>query len=453
MGAPIPGTGAPMVAPCHARHNGLWTTPRRPQLVLRSAAGPGSMAGVFDDAWLTDLLRHRSGLLTDAGVAQELAATLAVHHPTVDGGGIATRALQDALDEAWERGWQPADLVHAARREATSASVPLAVALIGEHARRSDAERRAPDAWLAQLHDLGALPPGAPEVVAAWHRAHRRPPAEAWRTVLRLAGLLRTAARIDQLVPPPSRWPAARPAARPATRTAAPDDARVLRRIRGLLAKAESTEFPEEAESLTAKAQELMARHAVDAALLGAAADGPAPAGVGTRRVHVDDPYVRAKMQLLGAVSDANGVRLVWYRSLGIANLVGMPADLDAVELLFTSLLLQVAQALAVAERRAGHRSASRSFRRSFLLGYAHRIGERLTTARQQATAEAAAEKGVDLRPVLRSRQAAVESAFTELFPRVRTSRSRASVDGGGWYAGRAAADRADVGTRRSSLR
>jgi hypothetical protein len=46
-----------------------------------------------------------------------------------------------------------------------------------------------------------------------------------------------------------------------------------------------------------------------------------------------------------------------------------------------------------------------------------------------------------------------VEKATAELFPRVRTSRSRASVDAGGWYAGRQAAERADVGHRRSSLR
>src|SRR5205085_8849657 len=111
------------------------------------------------------------------------------------------------------------------------------------------------------------------------------------------------------------------------------------------LAKAESTEFPDEAESLTAKARELMTRHAVDAALLEA---GPSSPGieVGTRRVHVADPYVRAKMQLLAAVAEANDVRLVWYQRLGIANLVGGRQDLDAVELLFTSLLLQVAQAL-----------------------------------------------------------------------------------------------------------
>ena len=407
------------------------------------------MPGVIDDAWLADLLRERSFLLTDAGFASSLAAALAARDPAVDGNGAATRALLGALDQTWERGWQPADVAHAARRQAAAAAVPLAVALIAEHARRTDAVSRAPDAWVDQLQELGASGPGDPAVVAAWHRGARRSPAEAWRIVLQLAGTLLSAARIEVLVPPPSRWGAARP--RP-TGEPAPGDDRVLRRIRGLLAKAESTEFPDEAEALTAKAQELMTRHAVDAALLDA---GPSPAGidVGTRRVHVTDPYVRAKMQLLGAVAGANDVRLVWYQGLGIANLVGGRTDLEAVELLFTSLLLQVAQALTAAERRAGRRSASRAFRRAFLLGYAYRIGERLQAARRQATTAAAAERGVDLLPVLRSRREAVEAAVAELFPRVRSSRSRAAVDAGGWYAGQAAAEGADVGPRRSSLR
>src|SRR4051812_28313410 len=375
------------------------------------------MAGVIDDAWLAELLRRGSAMLTDAGVASELAVTLAARDPAVDAGGAATRALLDALDETWERGWQPADVAHAARRSVTAAAVPLAVALIAEHARRTDAVSRAPDGWVQQLRELGALRPGIPEVVATWHRGLRRPPAEAWRVVLQLAGMLRTSARIEVLVPPPSQWGAARP--RPAGE---PADDRVLRRIRGLLANAESTEFPDEAEALTGKAQELMTRHAVDVALLDA---GPTPTGieVGTRRVHVADPYVRAKMHLLAAVAEANDVRLVWYERLGIANLVGGRHELDAVELLFTSLLLQVAQALAGAERQAGRHSAARSFRRAFLLGYAYRIGERLQAARRQATAAAAAESGVDLLPVLRSRQQAVETPGAELFPRGRPSR------------------------------
>jgi hypothetical protein len=404
---------------------------------------------VIDDAELAALLRHRSFLLTDAGVAAELAGTLAARDPAVDAGGTTTRALLDALDETWERGWQPADVAHAARRQATAAAVPLAVALMGEHARRTDAVSRAPDLWLDQLRELGALGRADPGVVAAWHRRERRPPAEAWRIVLQLAGVLRGAARIEVLVPPPSRWGAARSRS---VGAAAPGDDRVLRRIRGLLAKAESTEFPDEAEALTAKAQELMTRHAVDAALLDA---GPAASGVevGTRRVHVTDPYVRAKMQLLAAVAEANDVRLVWYERLGIANLVGGRGDVDAVELLFTSLLLQVAQALAAAERHGGRRSALRTFRRAFLLGYAQRVGERLQMAREEATAAAASEHGVDLLPVLRSRREAVDAAVAGLFPRVRTSRSRAPVDAGGWYAGRMAADRADVGPGRRPLR
>ncbi len=405
------------------------------------------MPRMSNDAWLIQLLRH--GALPDAGVAQELAAVLATRAPSIDDDGIVTRTLLTALDETWERGWQPTDVVHVARREATTGSVPLVVGLIGEHARRSDAGFRAPDAWVEQLSELGALAPGDPFAVGAWHRAERRAPAEAWRIVLQLAGVLHTAVRLETLLPPPSRWG---PRRSRAVADPARSDDRVLRRIRGLLAKAESTEFPDEAESLTAKAQELMTRHAVDAAILEADRPGEGHS-VDTRRVHVRDPYVRAKMQLLAAVAEANDVRLVWYSGLGIANLVGVAADVAAVELLFTSLLLQVAQALTAAERPLGRRSAPRSFRRAFLLGYAHRIGERLQAARRRATAEAVAEHDVDLLPVLRSRQAAVEQRVTELFPHVRATRSRASVDAGGWYAGREAAERADVGHRRSSLR
>jgi len=402
-----------------------------------------------DDAWLRELLLQ-GDWHPDGDDADGMAALLAARDPGVDGAGGATRALLSALTDAWERGWQPADVAHTVRRRATSRAARLVVALIAEDARVTDAASRAPGTWVAQLRELGALTAGVADVVAAWHRAEGRPADEAWRDVLVLATTLRTLARIDQLVPPPSRWATGARRGEPAS---APDDARVLRRIRALLTKAESTEFHDEAEALTAKAQELMTRHAVDAALLDAGGEAPTRAAADTRRVHVDDPYVRAKMQLLGAVAEANGVRLVWYQSLGIANLVGVAADLDAVELLFTSLLLQVGQALGAAERAAGRRSASRSFRRAFLLGYAARIGERLTSARERATTAAAAEQGVDLLPVLRSRQEAVDDAFTELFPRVRSSRSRASADAPGWWAGRAAADSADVGPRRSHLR
>lgn len=59
-----------------------------------------------------------------------------------------------------------------------------------------------------------------------------------------------------------------------------------------------------------------------------------------------------------------------------------LPSDLDAVELLFTSLLVQATTAmLAAGSRQDAHgRSRTRSFRQSFLAAYAQRIGERLAS-------------------------------------------------------------------------
>src|SRR5438045_2689314 len=45
-------------------------------------------------------------------------------------------------------------------------------------------------------------------------------------------------------------------------------DDRMLAKVRALLAKAESTEFTDEADALTAKAQELMTRYSIDRALV-----------------------------------------------------------------------------------------------------------------------------------------------------------------------------------------
>ena len=224
----------------------------------------------------------------------------------------------------------------------------------------------------------------------------------------------------------------------------------MLRRVRGLLAKAESTDFPEEADALTAKAQELMSTRMLDAALLDASGPTPLRDGVHSRRLHVDGPYIEAKMTLLSRVGDANGVRTVWYRGLGIATVVGMTVDVQAVELLFTSLLVQAVRAMNARGAAGGTTTRSAAFRRSFLLAYGHRIGERLTTARSRTTADAAAA-GVDALPVLHSRQQAVDEVYEELFPGVRGRRSRA-FDPAGWGAGRRAADSADLSGGRDRL-
>ena len=215
-------------------------------------------------------------------------------------------------------------------------------------------------------------------------------------------------------------------------------DPGVLHKIRALLAKAESTTFPDEAEALSAKAQALMARHAVDRAMLAAA--GAAREQPEGRTVTIASPYVRPKFQLLGEVAVANGCRAVFHRAAGDATLVGFPTDAELVELLYTSLLVQATTAALAAGATPAMRT--RAFRHSFLVAYAARIGERLRASAQAAQQEAGVERGEEILPVMASRGLAVDDHLRELFPDLGRMRLTAS-DGAGLAAGHAAADRA----------
>jgi hypothetical protein len=221
---------------------------------------------------------------------------------------------------------------------------------------------------------------------------------------------------------------------------------KLLARVRALLAKAESTTFPEEADALTAKAQQLMSRHAIDAAMLAELrADGAAPEH---RRLRVDRPYASAKVQVLAGVATANRCQVVCSRSGELAHVFGFPVDLDVVEVLYTSLLLQATTAMAAAGRRTDNRgrSRTRSFRHAFLLAFATRVAERLEDATRMAVAKAEAEAETALVPVLDHRTAEVDRAVQDAFPRLGTRRlSVSSTDG--LAAGRRAGDRADLGT------
>lgn len=229
-------------------------------------------------------------------------------------------------------------------------------------------------------------------------------------------------------------------------RTRAGGDPKMLERVRALLAKAESTTFPEEAEALSTKAQELMARHAIDEAMVGAEGAGDSPGGV---RLPVDDPYARAKSILLAEVAAANRCTAVWSESLGFSTVFGYESDLEFVEVLYTSLLVQATSAMVAAGSQIDvyGRSRTRSFRHAFLLAYATRIGHRLRAVQAASQAAAAAEYGEALLPVLADRSAAVEAARDTAFPGA-VKRPVSVTNAAGWAAGRAAADLASLSGR-----
>ena len=349
-------------------------------------------------------------------------------------------------------GWQPADLVHAVKREWTVRASRLIIAFIAEHSRTNDAPTRAPHAWVAQLVDLGVVGADRSSIVggrgdhlATWARAERLHPDDALAGAVQVLAQVRQLPRLPIVVTPPSKWGASNRGTERAAPATDHLDAKALKLIRALLAKAEATTFEAEADAFTAKAQELMTRHSIDAAVLASTAAGSRHAsGVESRRVHIDNPYAEEKAGFLSAIGHVNGVRCVWVPYAGMCTVMGFPVDLQLTDLLFTSLLVQATRASAAAT--AGNRQLSTaSFRRAFLVSYAQRIAERLEAARGHTQAEAAQEYGESLLPVLASREAAVEAAYAEAFPNA-TTMSRRTLNAAGWHAGRAAADAADIG-------
>jgi len=143
----------------------------------------------------------------------------------------------------------------------------------------------------------------------------------------------------------------------------------------------------------------------------------------------------------------------VWTESYGFSTVFGFPGDIDIVEMLYTSLLVQATRAMTAAGsvRDATGRSRTRSFRQSFLISFARRIGERLQAATAQAAVDAESEHGGALLPVLAGRTTAVEEAFAAVFPDLVSKASRVS-NWEGWVAGRVAADQAHLGPEHQML-
>jgi hypothetical protein len=221
---------------------------------------------------------------------------------------------------------------------------------------------------------------------------------------------------------------------------------RLFTRIRGLLTKAESSDFGEEADAFMTKAQELMTRYRVDRAMVEADAEGDVSSQVESRRVWLEDPYLEAKALLLTNVASANRCRAVLDREFGFSTLVGHPGDLDATDLLFTSLLVQATRRITALGKDPTYARSSRkpSYRRSFLVAYGGRIGFRLREANEAATTAADESLGNRLLPVLARREEKLDAAVGGLFGELKMLKY-SLTDVAGWAAGTAAADQAEL--------
>lgn len=353
--------------------------------------------------------------------------------PAFDPAALVVDEVLTRIADVFEHGWQPLDLVHATRRQTSKQAASWLTRAVQVEADRSQALVRAPQEWSEQLRALssrhrhtsgqdGLLPTGG------------RASTEQWIAALVVVDFLHRIPRLELLMTPPSRWgthAAPRTTAGPSSPPRG-DHAKTLTKIRALLAKAESTDFAAEAEAFTAKAQDLMTRYSIDETLL--AADAGAAFDVRGRRVLIDQPYAMEKATLLHVVAEANRVRAIWNDFASYVTLVGLPTDVDQVDMLFTSTLVQATRAMTQADL------STAPFRRAFLQAFALRISERLTTS----TDEAVASYGSSLVPVLERQAAAITEEFERLFPHVTAgSRRRRQFDLRGWEAGTRAADAA----------
>ncbi|GAA4585266.1 hypothetical protein BJY16_002970 [Actinoplanes octamycinicus] len=349
------------------------------------------------------LVRVRAGELD-----HETALDLLTGAPAAETDAALRAVLGDEFDRLFRNGWQPVELHRAIARRGD----PIQGRLVAEAAAAFlIGKDPVDDDWRAQAVQLTIAEGRRPDRITLLDAS------------LGLLAELRLLPAIEILLPPPGT---------PATTVHHHADKRVLDRVRALLAKAEATDFPAEAESYSAKAQELITRYRIEEVTAPAVDVVPF-----ARRIGVDHPYENEKASLLDAVSRANSCRTVWSPELGFSTVFGFDADIDAVELLYTSLLVQANRAMTRDEPAKG-KARVKAFRRSFLIAYAARIGERL---RQAADREYAGHG--DLLPVLRDRDLQVRAAMEKVFP--RTVRARGSrVDSlEGWESGRAAADEA----------
>ncbi len=351
----------------------------------------------------------------------------------------------DQIGRLYANGWMPVELLRQGRLHGLSAgwSRLLARGIAMDHATRraSTLDRD----WIAQVASMDLpVENGSPGWVDRWRQAERSRDEESYDVMLEGLVNLQGLRPLHPLMPmpgPPGGRP--RPAGVVLRRGSAADP--IHTKIRNLLAKAESSTFEAEATAYTAKAQELITRHAIDAALLHE--DAPSSATPVETRVPIDPPYADAKSFLLQTIAESGRCQAVILDGVLMSTVIGYPGDVEAVELLFSSLLVQAQHALNDAAKAApsGARTRSQSYRSAFLLAYTRRIGERLRESIQLTVVEMSQETGRDLLPVLADRSSDVAGYVSERFGTLRSSAVRGGYDRAGWVGGQLAADRAQL--------
>lgn len=240
--------------------------------------------------------------------------------------------------------------------------------------------------------------------------------------------------------------------------------------IANLLAKADASEFPAEAETFLNKAMSLMAEHSISMAMIDAARSPEERTQViMADPILIPKPYDIHKGVLFHKIAEALGCHYYTDESYSYDSdysrrskvrhgvIAGTPADVEAATTLFHSLLIQLQRDL---NKQADVWGNTKGHRINFIAGFTNEVVERIRKANraaqqeQEAQVEAQGQLSESVGLALLDKAQFVAEKVNEMYQekgiKLRTTRIAPPSGGyGGYSAGREAGARADIGGAR----
>jgi hypothetical protein len=226
-------------------------------------------------------------------------------------------------------------------------------------------------------------------------------------------------------------------------------DDKMLARIAALLRQAENTENTHEADAFMAAAQRLATTTSIDLAVARAhSATRTAAQAPVQRTVTIGEAGtkgLRTYVQLFVVIAAANDVKCDVASNSTFVYAYGFAEDVDATHALYASLVMQMVKASEGYIASGQHRpTPTITARLNFQLAFGARVGQRLSTARDEAKQQAAAvrEDQPGTAIALRNKDLELKSFYREA-SKARGTWRASSASAGYSSAARRAGDRA----------
>ncbi|WP_280456293.1 DUF2786 domain-containing protein [Nocardia brasiliensis] len=224
---------------------------------------------------------------------------------------------------------------------------------------------------------------------------------------------------------------------------------KLMRRVRGLFAKADGTDNPKEADTFRAKAYELLAKHNLDEMRVRASGQQSETSARDNQIIIVrfDVPlrYRNERIMLLVAVAGALHNRGVDCGD-GVQRIIGVRRNVERARFLYSLLTPQMLSATSkyVPDDPFDHAAVVRE-RQSFMNGFADMVYLRLS----EAEANAVHEAGEAAALAIQEDTDRTNAAFAKKWPNTRKASLANTHSGAGFEAGVRSGNAADVGHTR----